>query len=168
MNLNSLDLTDYFSSINESVTQVKTSEDVVVKAVGRELYEIFFKDYTKRQWDLNPSELDASARVPARNNKDDRYFTDTYQAMPLHGYIKMFERMLSHPNFKIILNTDNHEIVDKIYFRKMIFTGPVDEYLDFCLVNYHIAPFILNLRHLIKIFIIPGQSIILTIMTLPE
>ncbi|MDN3550203.1 UDP-galactopyranose mutase [Mucilaginibacter aquaedulcis] len=134
MNLNSSEVSDFFSSLKEEVPQVKTSEDVVVKAVGRELYEMFFKGYTKKQWDLDPSELDASvaSRVPTRTNKDDRYFTDTYQAMPLYGYTKMFEKMLSHPNIKIMLNTGYHEIIDEINFRRMIFTGPVDEYFDFC------------------------------------
>jgi UDP-galactopyranose mutase len=98
------------------------------------LYEKFFKGYTRKQWDLDPSELDASvtARVPTRTNKDDRYFTDTYQAMPLNGYTKMFEKMLDHPNIKIMLNTDYHEIVNDIKYEKMIFTGPIDEYFNYC------------------------------------
>lgn len=134
LNLSSAEVADFLASKGEKIQQVKTSEDVVLKAVGRELYEQFFKGYTKKQWDLYPAELDASvaARVPTRSNKDDRYFTDTYQAMPLHGYTKMFEKMLSHPNIKIMLNTDYHEIMDEIKFGKMIFTGPVDEYFDHC------------------------------------
>ena len=92
----------------------RTSEDVVVSKVGRELYEKFFRGYTRKQWGLDPSELDASvtARVPTRTNRDDRYFTDTYQAMPLHGYTRMFERMLDHPNIKVMLNTDYREVED--------------------------------------------------------
>ncbi|MDB5109712.1 MAG: UDP-galactopyranose mutase [Mucilaginibacter sp.] len=134
LNLSSADLEDFFASKAENIAQVKTSEDVVVKAVGRELYEKFFKGYTRKQWDLDPSELDASvtARVPTRTNKDDRYFTDTYQAMPLYGYTKMFEKMLNHPNIKIMLNTDYHEITNEISYQNMIFTGPVDEYFDYC------------------------------------
>ena len=82
--------------------------------VGRELYEKFFRGYTRKQWGLDPSELDAAvtARVPVRTNRDDRYFTDTYQAMPLHGYTRMFENMLDHPNIKILLNTDYREIMN--------------------------------------------------------
>ena len=93
-------------------TPIRTSEDVIVSKVGRELYEKFFRNYTRKQWGLDPSELDATvtARVPVRTNRDDRYFTDTYQAMPLHGYTRMFERMLAHPNIKIMLNTDYREI----------------------------------------------------------
>ncbi|MDB4902814.1 MAG: UDP-galactopyranose mutase [Mucilaginibacter sp.] len=134
LNLSSAEVEGFFASKAEDISRVQTSEDVVVKAVGRELYEKFFKGYTKKQWDLDPSELDASvtARVPTRTNKDDRYFTDNYQAMPLHGYSKMFEKMLDHPNIKIMLNTDYHEIMNDIRYKKMVFTGPVDEYFDFC------------------------------------
>lgn len=134
LNLSSADVEDFFASKAEDVKQVLTSEDVVVSKVGRELYEKFFKGYTRKQWELDPSELDASvtARVPTRTNKDDRYFTDTYQAMPLHGYTRMFEKMLSHPNIKIMLNTSYQDIMDEISYKKLIFTGPVDEYFNYC------------------------------------
>jgi UDP-galactopyranose mutase len=110
-----------------------TSEDVVISKVGKELYEKFFKGYTRKQWALDPSELNASvtARVPTRLNRDDRYFTDTYQAMPLHGYTQMFQNMLSHPNIKIMLNTDYKDIVQMIPHKEIIFTGPIDEYFNF-------------------------------------
>jgi UDP-galactopyranose mutase len=134
LNLSSAGLEDFFASKAEVINHARTSEDVVVKAIGRELYEKFFKGYTRKQWDLDPSELDASvtARVPTRTNKDDRYFTDTYQAMPLHGFTRMFEKMLDHPNIKIMLNTDYHEVVNEIKYEKMIFTGPIDEYFNYC------------------------------------
>jgi UDP-galactopyranose mutase len=134
LRLNSSEVEDFFESKAEKVAGVKTSEDVVVSKVGRELYEKFFRGYTRKQWDLDPSELDASvtARVPTRTNRDDRYFTDTYQAMPLNGYTEMFRKMLSHPNIKIMLNTDYKDIIDFIPYENMIFTGPVDEYFDYC------------------------------------
>jgi UDP-galactopyranose mutase len=102
--------------------------------VGRELYEKFFRGYTRKQWDLDPSELDASvtARVPTRTNKDDRYFTDTYQAMPLHGYTAMFRKMLSHPNIKLMLNTDYKEVIDIIPHKRLIYSGPIDKFFDYC------------------------------------
>jgi UDP-galactopyranose mutase len=129
----SFELEAFFKSVAEPVAQVKTSEDVIVSKVGRELYEKFFRNYTRKQWGLDPSELDASvtSRVPVRTNRDDRYFTDTYQVMPLHGYTRMFERMLTHPNIKILLNTDYQEVKRMIPFREVIFTGPVDEYFDY-------------------------------------
>ncbi|HEY0896576.1 MAG TPA: UDP-galactopyranose mutase [Sphingobacteriaceae bacterium] len=133
LNLSSEDVEDFFQARAEQLTEIRTSEDVVVSKVGRELYEKFFRNYTRKQWDLDPSQLHASvtARVPTRTNKDDRYFTDTYQAMPLHGYTRMFERMLDHPNIKVMLNTDFKEIQDEISHKKVIYTGPVDEYFDY-------------------------------------
>ena len=134
LNLTSFEVDDFFKKVAEPVENVKTSEDVVVSKVGRELYEKFFRNYTRKQWGLDPSELDASvtSRVPTRTNRDDRYFTDTYQAMPQHGYTRMFENMLDHPNIKIMLNCDYREIEKDIPFEQMIYTGPVDAYFDYC------------------------------------
>ena len=134
LNLTSFEVEEFFKKVAEPVERVKTSEDVVVSKVGRELYEKFFRNYTRKQWGLDPSELDASvtSRVPTRTNRDDRYFTDTYQAMPLHGYTRMFENMLDHPNIKIMLNCDYREIENEIPFGEMIYAGPVDAYFDYC------------------------------------
>jgi UDP-galactopyranose mutase len=134
LNLTSFQLEEFFASIAEKIECIKTSEDVVISKVGRELYQKFFRNYTRKQWDMDPSELDKSvtARVPTRTNRDDRYFTDSYQAMPLHGFTKMFEKMLCHPNIKIMLNTDYREIIDVIPYRKMIYTGPIDLFFDYC------------------------------------
>jgi len=133
LNLTSFQLEEFFASVAEPKDYIRTSEDVVVSKVGRELYEKFFRNYTRKQWDIDPSELDKSvtARVPTRTNRDDRYFTDSYQAMPLHGYTRMFEKMLSHPNIKIMLNTDYREIASVIPYREMIYTGPVDGFFDY-------------------------------------
>ncbi len=122
----------FFDSRAEPVEHCRTSEDVVVSKVGRELYEKFFQGYTRKQWGLDPSELDAqvTARIPTRTNTDDRYFGDTYQSMPLHGYTRMFEAMLDHPNIKIMLQTDWREIKNMVPCREVIFTGPIDEYFD--------------------------------------
>jgi UDP-galactopyranose mutase len=134
LSLSAHEVQDFFDKVREKREPVKTSEDVVINAVGKELYEKFFRNYTKKQWDLDPSELDASvtARVPTRTNRDDRYFTDTYQAMPKHGYTRMFERMLESPNIKIMLNCDYREIVKEFPFKEMIYTGPVDAFFDYC------------------------------------
>ena len=133
LNLNSFQMEEFLASRAEQKSQVLTSEDVVVSKVGRELYEKFFRGYTRKQWGLDPSELDAqvTARVPTRFNRDDRYFTDTYQAMPKHGFTRMFANMLDHPNIKIMLNTDYREVKDVLPYRELIYTGPVDEYFDF-------------------------------------
>ena len=134
LNLSSDQVETFLSSKAEKLSRIKTSEDVVVSKVGRELYEKFFRGYTRKQWGLDPSELDASvtARIPTRTNKDNRYFTDTYQAMPLHGYTRMFEEMLSHPNIKIMLNTDYREVQEYIPYKNLIYTGPIDSYFDYC------------------------------------
>jgi UDP-galactopyranose mutase len=134
LNLTSFEVEDFFKKVAEPIDRVRTSEDVVVSKVGRELYEKFFRNYTRKQWGLDPSELDASvtSRVPTRTNRDDRYFTDTYQAMPLHGYTRLFENMLDHPNIKVMLNCDYREIEKDILFDEMIYTGPIDSYFDYC------------------------------------
>ena len=133
LSLTAFELEEFFASVSEPRENIRTSEDVVVSKVGRELYEKFFRGYTRKQWGLDPSELDASvtARVPTRTNRDNRYFTDTYQAMPLHGYTRMFEKMLDHPNIKIMLNTDYREIEGIIPYREMIYSGPVDAFFDY-------------------------------------
>jgi UDP-galactopyranose mutase len=132
LNLTSMQIDQFFAAMATPVEHVRTSEDVIVSKVGRDLYEKFFRNYTRKQWGLDPSELDASvtSRVPIRNNRDDRYFSDTYQAMPLHGYTRMFERMLDHPNIKVLTNTDYREIRGLIPHRRTIYTGPVDEFFD--------------------------------------
>jgi UDP-galactopyranose mutase len=133
LKLNSFELEKFFESVAEPKDSIRTSEDVVVSKVGRELYEKFFRNYTRKQWGIDPSELDKSvtARVPTRTNRDDRYFTDTYQAMPLHGFTRMFENLLNHPNIKVMLNTDYREIRDIIPFKEMIYTGPIDQFFDY-------------------------------------
>jgi UDP-galactopyranose mutase len=133
-----LDLTEdelegWFAARAETVDEIRTSEDVVVSKVGRELYEKFFRGYTRKQWGLDPSELDKSvtARVPTRTNRDDRYFGDEYQFMPKHGYTRMFERMLDHPNINIMVQTDYKDVRDLVPHRRVIFTGPIDEFFGF-------------------------------------
>jgi UDP-galactopyranose mutase len=128
----SAELSTYFQSVAEPAGELRTSEDVIVSQVGRELYEKFFRGYTRKQWGLDPSELDASvtARVPVRTNRDARYFTDAYQAMPLHGYTRMFERMLDHPNINVLLGTDYREVEQIIPHDSLVYTGPIDEFFD--------------------------------------
>src|SRR5919202_1194876 len=131
--LTSDELEKWFDARAEKREQIRTSEDVVVGRVGRELYEKMFRGYTRKQWGVDPSQLDRSvtARVPTRTDTDDRYFGDGFQNMPRHGYTRMFENMLDHPNIKIMLNTDYREIQDEIWYDKLVFTGPIDEFFDF-------------------------------------
>jgi UDP-galactopyranose mutase len=133
LNLTSEELEGWFASRAEKLDEIKTSEDVVVSKVGRELYEKFFRGYTRKQWGLDPSELDKSvtARVPTRTNRDDRYFGDEYQFMPKHGYTRMFERMLDHPNINVMTQTEYEDVKDVVPYRRVIYTGPIDEFFDY-------------------------------------
>ncbi|MDB5513199.1 MAG: glf [Enterovirga sp.] len=127
------DLEAWFAARAEAVAEIRTSEDVVVSKVGRELYEKFFRGYTRKQWGMDPSELDKSvtARVPTRTNRDDRYFADSFQAMPRHGYTRMFEAMVASPNINVMLQTEYRDIRDIVPHRRTIFTGPIDEFFGY-------------------------------------
>ena len=127
------ELEAWFAARAEPVEENRTSEDVVVNRVGRELYEKFFRGYTRKQWGVDPSELDKSvtARVPTRSNRDSRYFQDEFQVMPAAGYTAMFERKLDHPNITLMLGTDFADVRARVSYERLIFTGPVDEYFGY-------------------------------------
>ena len=133
LDLDSDGLQKFLAERAEPKAEIRTSEDIVVSKVGRDLYEKFFRNYTRKQWGLDPSQLDSSvaARVPARFDRDDRYFSDTFQAMPLEGYTKMFERMLANPKITVMLSTDYHDVVDRYSRAKIVYTGPIDEFFDY-------------------------------------
>jgi UDP-galactopyranose mutase len=111
----------------------RTSEEVVLSRVGRDLYEKFFRNYTRKQWGLEPSQLDAqvAARIPVRTNRDDRYFTDQFQFMPKHGFTRLFENMVDHDNIELALGVDYRELRDEVNVGQIIYTGPVDEFFDY-------------------------------------
>ncbi|KQT37904.1 UDP-galactopyranose mutase [Methylophilus sp. Leaf414] len=134
LNMDAEQAEKFLAARAEPVADIKTSEDVVINQIGTELYEKFFRGYTKKQWGLDPSELDKSvtSRVPTRTNDDDRYFQDEFQQMPLHGYTAMFKKMVDHPNIKTLLNVDYRVVKNTIKYGHLIFTGPIDEYFDYC------------------------------------
>ena len=117
----------------EPVERIKTSEDVVVAKVGRELYEKFFRGYTRKQWQRDPSELHSSvcARIPIRTNTDDRYFTDDFQKMPADGYTAMFERLLDHPLIDVVTRTDYQDVVGEVDHDHLVWTGPIDGFFSY-------------------------------------
>ena len=117
----------------ERVTAIRTAEDAVVSQIGRDLYETFFRGYTRKQWGLDPSELDRSVtqRIPVRVGTDDRYFADTFQAMPAEGYTRMFERMLDHPLIEVELGAEYDDVRSDVVADHTVFTGPVDEFFDY-------------------------------------
>jgi UDP-galactopyranose mutase len=133
LDLDSAGMEKFLAERAESRTQILTSEDIVVSRVGRELYEKFFRNYTRKQWGLDPSELDScvAGRIPVRFDRDDRYFTDSFQAMPLEGFTRLFERMLGHPNINVVLSTDYREVMSSYPSAKVVYTGPIDEFFDY-------------------------------------
>jgi UDP-galactopyranose mutase len=133
LSLTSEELEAFLARRAEPVADVRTAEDMVVSRVGRDLYEKFFRGYTRKQWGCDPSQLDKSvtARIPVRTSRDDRYFSDRHQYMPLAGYTAMFQRMLAHPNIDVLLDTSFAEARLKgIRWRRLVFTGPIDEFFD--------------------------------------
>jgi UDP-galactopyranose mutase len=124
---------NFYNASAEKILHRRTSEDVVVSRVGRDLYDKFFRGYTRKQWGLDPSELDAqvTARVPARTNSDDRYFTDSFQYMPADGFTSMFTNMLAHRNIDVSLSVDFADLRKTRHGRDIIYTGPIDEYFGY-------------------------------------
>jgi UDP-galactopyranose mutase len=131
--LDSAGMEKFLAERAESRTQIRTSEDIVVSRVGRELYEKFFRNYTIKQWGLDPSELDScvAGRIPVRFDRDDRYFSDSFQAMPSQGFTHLFERMLAHPKISVVLSTDYRQVMKSYPSVKVVYTGPIDEFFDY-------------------------------------
>jgi UDP-galactopyranose mutase len=129
---NDAEAQQFLESRAEPCDPIVTSKDVVISQIGTDLYRTFFEGYTRKQWGLDPSELDKSvtSRIPTRSSTDDRYFLDTYQAMPLNGYTEMFENMLDHDNITVMVGTEYADIRKEGLAAQTIFTGPIDEYYD--------------------------------------
>lgn len=132
-NFNEKQLVEFFKGVAKEISPITNSEEIILSKVGEELYSKFFKYYTKKQWDLWPSELDASvcARIPIRTNRDNRYFSDKYQVMPKHGYTEMFKKMINHPNIHLMLQTDFLAIKEIIPYKYIIYTGPIDSFFNY-------------------------------------
>jgi UDP-galactopyranose mutase len=130
LNLDEAGVAAFLEGVRESRSPVRTSEDVVLNSVGRELCDKFFRNYTRKQWGLDLSELSATvlSRIPVRTNRDDRYFSDTFQAMPLAGYTAMFGNILDHARIRVELGTDFAEFRKRARARLTVYTGPIDEY----------------------------------------
>jgi len=134
LSLDEQGVAEYFKNVREVREPVLTSEDSVLASVGRDLCDKFFRGYTRKQWGLDLSELDASvaARIPVRTNTDDRYFSDSFQKMPANGYTRMFARMLKHRNIRIETGTAFKAVRKRISWDLLVYTGPIDEYFRFC------------------------------------
>ena len=106
--------------------------DAIVAQVGEYLYHCFFENYTAKQWQRDPAELsaDLAGRIPVRENRDDRYFSDPYQGLPVNGYTALCESMLDHPNISLSLNTPYEAGMEKD-FDFLVYTGPLDSFFHY-------------------------------------
>lgn len=127
---------DWIEAHRVKIETPANSEEVIISQVGWELYEKFFKGYTIKQWQREPRDLDASVcgRIPIRTNRDDRYLREEFQALPAAGYTRLFEKMVDAcgAKLKIVLNSDFREVLPHISYKHLVYTGPIDEYFDFC------------------------------------
>lgn len=129
------EFSEYLTKKRVPIDVPRNSEEVIISQVGWELYELFFRNYTIKQWQRHPRDLDASVcgRIPIRKNRDDRYLSENFQALPKEGYSCMFTRMaMSSPLIEIVVNTDYRAIIGEVDYKHLIFTGPIDEYYDYC------------------------------------
>jgi len=124
---------EYLKNVKEERYPILNSEDLIVNQVGYDLFEKFFKYYSKKQWSIEPKDLSPSVcgRIPVRYNDDCRYFNDKYQFVPEQGYTEMFKKMIGHKNIELVLNEDYKNIIDGFKFNKIIYTGPVDYFFDY-------------------------------------
>ncbi len=123
----------FYESVREKISVPRNAEEAVVSKVGWDIYNKFFRNYTIKQWNLRPDQLDASvtSRIPVRYDNDPRYFTDRFQAMPTEGYTKMFHNMLAHENISVMLDTEFSKISDRLSFDQMIYTGSPDQFFNY-------------------------------------
>ena len=107
--------------------------DVVVSQVGEYLYELFFKNYTIKQWQKDPEEIlpEVALRIPVRENRDDRYFTDKHQGIPASGYTDLAQKILNHRNIELSLETDYFDIRNNLESRLTVYTGELDRFFDY-------------------------------------
>lgn len=108
-------------------------EEKAISLIGRPLYEAFIRDYTAKQWQTDPKELPASniTRLPVRYTFDNRYFTDTYEGLPVDGYTAWLENMAAHDNIEVRLNTDFFEVREELPDVPVVYTGPLDRYFNY-------------------------------------
>ncbi|MFP4115104.1 MAG: UDP-galactopyranose mutase [Spirochaetota bacterium] len=117
----------------EDIPEPKNSEETALNRVGRVLYEKMFRNYTRKQWEMDPSEMDplVMSRIPVRTNFEDRYFTDPHQGMPAEGYTKLFERLLDHELIEVRLETDYFQARNELPEpARTFFTGRIDQFFQ--------------------------------------
>jgi len=111
----------------------KNLEEKGISLVGRPLYEAFVKGYTAKQWQTDPTKLDASiiSRLPVRYTFDNRYFNDTFEGLPVDGYTAWLTKMADHPNIEVRTGVDYFDVREEIPAgTPTVYTGPLDRYFD--------------------------------------
>jgi UDP-galactopyranose mutase len=126
------------------ILELRNTDDSELKFLADYIYDKIFVNYTAKQWGKKPEDIspEVTGRVPVHISRDNRYFQDKYQAIPKHGYSKIFENMLNHPNISVLLNTDFKDVF-KVDFEsgemsfmgsrfkgQLIYTGLIDELFD--------------------------------------
>ncbi len=134
LDLDEAEMLRFFEERRERLSAIRNSEDAIVARIGRELFETLFAGYTRKQWGVDARDLDASVcgRIPVRTNRDDRYFSDSFQAMPRDGFEALFRRMLDHPGIELELGRRFEEVADRVRFDHLVYTGPIDAYFGHC------------------------------------
>lgn len=145
-------ITAYGENAQVPILEMKKSNDEIIRAFAEFVFEKVFLHYTMKMWDLTPEEIDPSvtARIPVRLSYDDRHFTHRIQVMPRHGFTKLFENMLDHPNIRVQLGVDSKDILkvdskeNKVYYNDkefkgtVIYTGALDYLFDY---EYGVLPY---------------------------
>jgi UDP-galactopyranose mutase len=133
LSLSEAGMVTYLESVREKREVIRNSEDVVLNSVGRDLCEKFFRNYTRKQWGLDLSELSptVAGRIPVRTNDDARYFSDVFQKMPKDGYTAMFSNMLRNPRITVEVDCSFQYVHQRVKAGQIFYSGPIDEYYDF-------------------------------------
>ncbi|MGG4406335.1 UDP-galactopyranose mutase [Geobacillus stearothermophilus] len=132
-------------NVKVPILKLRETDDKDLKFLADFVYEKVFLNYTTKQWGMKPEELDptVTGRVPVYISRDNRYFQDAYQGMPKEGYTKIFEKLLSHSNIKLMLNTDYKEVIDidvkngkiSLFGQEFkgifVYTGKIDEFFNY-------------------------------------
>ncbi len=128
------------------ILELKKQEDRQLRQLADYIYEKIFVNYTAKQWSCSPEKIsgEVMGRVPVFISRDDRYFHDTYQVVPKHGYTGLFTNLLDHPRIHLLLNTDFRDVVSlkpeggtvslfgRPFSGKLVFTGMIDSLFDCC------------------------------------
>ena len=134
LSLDTDQIVHWFQNHRISFNEITNSEEAILSQAGNLVYEKFFKNYTRKQWDRDAKDLDASItkRIPIRQSRDTRYFTDQYQAIPRYGYSSLFNAILDHPKIHVMLNTKWQFVQNSIQYDHLYYSGCLDEFFDHC------------------------------------